>query len=52
MVEIFSIFRIYYISQNFKRVFLKTRFLKPARSITQTIFNILNRVSLNYSHVD
>ena len=44
MVQFFLLFRIYYISQNFRRVFLKTRSLKSARSITQTIFNIFNRV--------
>ena len=35
-------------SQNFKRVFLETRFFKTARTLTRTIFNIF---FLNFNHI-
>ena len=42
--RIFSFFHVYNTFQNFKRVFLEIWFFKTVRSITQTIFNIFNRV--------
>ena len=36
------------LTQNFKRVFLETRFFKTTRTITRTIFN---NFFLNFNHI-